>query len=600
MTDYLVRGALAAVDPAVAELIQHEHARQYAKLIMIPSESTAPAAVREALGSVLQNLYSEGYPRLDTHGLSEAELLDYDSQLSLHRRYADRRYYKGTEYCNIIEALCQRRGAETICPPGMTPDQLYFNVQPLSGAVANTAVYEALMREGDTLMSLSLLHGGHLSHGSPVNHSGKHHRMVFYEVDEKTELLDYDHIYDIAMRERPKIIIAGYTSYPWAPDLAKFRQIADACGAYLMADISHAAGLAIAGVYPNPVGVAHVTTFTTHKTLCGPRGAVIVTTDPDLAHKIDRAVFPGEQGGPHMNKIAAIAVAFKLAQAPEFKALQRQIVANASALAQGFKDNGLRVVHGGTDTHMALLDCKTAAPKLHGAALLGDASARIVDLAGIVCNRNTIPGDRDATRPSALRFGTPWVTQRGLREDDMREIASVVASILKTARPYTLTTAHSTSYRAKVDFDALVDGERRIAALCRKAGVDVTAPQDGYPHVWTAVDRQSPASTRQTLEALEITGEHRQGFPAAGPDERCQRAGGRGDAAGMGARAHRGADVAGHRVEHRPWVPPGRARRQGRARGAVAARAIRRLCDVRRRGCARQTARPGDRQAGRR
>lgn len=511
MTDYLTRGDLATVDPEVAELIQHEHARQFAKLIMIPSESSAPAAVREAEGSVFQNLYAEGYAHPDMHGLSEAEILDYDLQLAFYRRYADRRYYKGVEYCNLIEELCKRRGAEAICPPGLSPHQIYLNVQPLAGAVANTAVYEALVNEGDTVMGLNLLHGGHLSHGSPVNHSGKHHRMVFYEVDEKTELLDYDRIREIALREKPKMIIAGYTSYPWAPDFHKFREIADACGAYLMADISHVAGLAIAGVYPNPVGVADVTTFTTHKTLLGPRGAVIVTTDPELARKIDRAVFPGEQGGPHMNKIAGIAVAFKLARTEQFRRLQHQIVVNAQALAQAFADNGLRVVHGGTNTHMVLVDCKTVVPPLNGVPLMGDGAARILDLANIVCNRNTIPGDRDATRPSALRFGTPWVTQRGLNEEDMREIAAVVAQILKTAKPFTLTSARATTYRAKVDFDALLDGAARISRLCEKAAVDADVPPEDYPHVWTSVRPVEPLPA-SGLRALEIAGSHARAF----------------------------------------------------------------------------------------
>jgi glycine hydroxymethyltransferase len=510
VTDFLFRGNLAAVDPAVAELIQHEHARQFAKLIMIPSESSASAAVLEAEGSVLQNLYAEGYPHPDMHGLGEDALLDYDAQLAYYRRYADRRYYKGVEYANLVETLARQRGAELFCPPGLTPDQLYLNVQPLSGAIANTAVYEALVNEGDTVMGLDLLHGGHLSHGSPVNHSGRHHRIVFYRVDEKTELLDYDAIYDTALREKPKMIIAGYTSYPWAPDFKKFREIADAVGAFLLADISHVVGLALGGVYPNPVGVAHVTTFTTHKTLLGPRGAVIVSTDEDIARKIDRAVFPGEQGGPHMNKVAGIAVAFHLAHQPEFKQLQRQIVANAQALAEGFQHNGLRVVHGGTNTHMVLLDCKSIAGT-KSERLMGDAAARILDLANIVCNRNTIPGDRDATRPSALRFGTPWVTQRGLREGDMREIASVIASILKTARPYTYVSARATTFRAKVDFDALIDGVQRIGALAEKAGVDADIPRDGYPHMWASLDAgRTPDSG--DLAVLEISGEQARSF----------------------------------------------------------------------------------------
>ncbi len=508
MTDFLIRGDLATLDPAIAELIQHEHARQFAKLIMIPSESSAPAAVLQAEGSVLQNLYAEGYPHPSMHGLTEEQLLNYDEQLAYFRRFADRRYYKGVEYCNILESLARRRGAELFCPPGLTPDQVYLNVQSLSGAVANTAVYEALVNEGDTVMGLDLLHGGHLSHGSPVNHSGRHHRMVFYRVDEKTERLDYDAIYETALREKPRMIITGYTSYPWAPDLKKFREIADAVGAYLMADISHVVGLVIGGVYPNPVGIAHVTTFTTHKTLLGPRGAVIVSTDEEIARKIERAVFPGEQGGPHMNKIAGIAVSFKLAQRPEYKLLQRQIVANAQALSDGFKANGLRVVHDGTNTHLVLLDCKTIS--LGKEKLMGDAAARILDLANIVCNRNTIPGDRDATRPSALRFGTPWVTQRGLKEPDMREIADVIALILKTAKPYTYVSPHTTAYRAKVDFDKLVEGTQRIGALARKAGVDADVARDGYPHDWSAV--ALPAKDGTGLAALEVSGEQARSF----------------------------------------------------------------------------------------
>lgn len=521
MNDFLVRGSLAEVDPAIAEIIQHEHAHQFAKLLMIASESTAPAAVREAEGSVLQNLYAEGYPHADLHGKTEAQLLDYDQQMTFFRRFADRRYYRGAEYNNILESLCQRRGAEAFCPPGMSPEQLYLNVQPLAGAVANTAVYEALVQQGDTVMGLDLLHGGHLTHGSPVNHSGRHHRIVFYRVSEQTEHLDYDEIYATAMREKPKMIIAGFTSYPIAPDFKKFREIADACGAYLLADISHTAGLAVAGEYPNPVGIAHVTTFTTHKTLLGPRGAVIVTTDPELAKKIDRAVFPGMQGGPHMNKVAGIAVAFKLAVTPQFKALQQQIAKNAKALAAGFQKEGLRVVHGGTNTHMVILDTKSV--KWNGQPLMGDAAARIVDMANIVCNRNTIPGDRDATRPSALRFGTTWVTQRGLKENDMSEISSVVGDVVKTARPFTLTTAKGAlQFRAKVDFDALVNGAERISALCAKAGEDVAVPRDSYPHVWESIERLEIGDSRlnghaqnsliSNLQSLEISGEHARAF----------------------------------------------------------------------------------------
>lgn len=495
MNDFLVRGGIADVDSAVADIIQHEHARQLDKLIMIASESYAPAAIREAEGSVFRNIYAEGYPHADMHGMTEDQLLDYDEQLPFYRRNGDRRYYKGVEYCNIVEALAQRRGAEVFCPPHLQPENLYLNVQALSGAVANTAIYEALVQPGDAVLTLDLLHGGHLSHGSPVNITGRRQRVVHYHVDEHTELLDYEEIYDIAQREKPKMIIAGFTSYPWAPDFGKFREIADSVGAYLLADIAHTAGLAAAGLYPNSVGIAHVTSFTTHKTMMGPRGAVIITTDPELAKKIDRAVFPGLQGGSHFGKIAATATMFKIAATPQFKALQRQIAKNAVALSEGFKANGLRVVHDGTNTHMVLLDCKSIAEH-DGVPLMGNVSSRILDLFNVVCNRNTIPGDKDAGKPSALRFGTPWVTQRGLNETDMREIADVIALVLKTAKPHTIPSASGKTviHTARVDFDALLQGVSRINALAAQAGRDFELPHDGYPHVWystNGIGRQS-------------------------------------------------------------------------------------------------------------
>ena len=512
MDDFLVRGTLAELDPHVAELIKREHARQLDKLIMIASESYVPAAVREAEGSVFQNIYAEGYPHADMHGLSEDELMDYERQLAFYRRNGDRRYYKGVEYCNLIEALAQRRGAEVFCPPGMQPEQVFINVQPLSGAVANAAIYEALTQPGDTVMTLDLLHGGHLSHGSPVNVTGRRQRVVHYRVNEETELLDYEEIYDLAQREKPRMIIAGYTSYPWAPDFAKFRAIADSVGAYLLADIAHTAGMAAAGAYPNPVGVAHVTSFTTHKTMMGPRGAVIITTAPELARKIDRAVFPGLQGGPHVNKIAGMATMFKLARTPQFRQLQRQIARNAVALSDAFKANGLRVVHGGTNTHMVLLDCKSIAQH-DGVPLMGNVASRILDLIGIVCNRNTIPGDQDASKPSALRFGTPWVTQRGLKEADMREIADVIALVLKTARPYCLQTKKSVTYTARVDFDALMQGLERVNALVARAGRDFELPQQGYPFVWHATNGTRPElETGNGKSGIEVHGERAAAF----------------------------------------------------------------------------------------
>ncbi len=498
--DFLIRGTLADVDPAVAELIRLEHARQMHKLIMIASESYVPQAVREAEGSVFQNIYAEGYPHVSMHGLSEDRILDYGYQMPFYRRHADRRYYKGVEYCNIVEALAQRRAAEAFCPPGMSPEQLFVNVQPLSGAVANLAIYEALLQPGDVVMTLDLLHGGHLSHGSSASVTGRRQRVVHYRVNPETELLDYEELYELAQRERPRMIIAGFTSYPWAPDFRKFREIADSVNAYLMADIAHTAGMAIAGAYPNPVGIAHVTAFTTHKTLMGPRGAVIITTDPEIAQKIDRSVFPGLQGGPHMNKVAAMATMFKIAQTPQFKALQHQIARNAVALSDGFKANGLRVVHGGTNTHMVLLDCKSAAQR-GGVPLMGNIASRILDLVGIVCNRNTIPGDKDASQPSALRFGTPWVTQRGLDERDMREIADIVTAVLRATIPFATQGKRGALYSARADLDVLRQAADRVQALVEKAGCDVVLSPQTYPHTWRATNGAGD-------QPVEVRGEH--------------------------------------------------------------------------------------------
>src|SRR5690606_39149193 len=300
---------LAELDPDVADLIRHETARQARYLIMIPSESTVPAAVREAIGSAFHNIYAEGYPLDETRTMTQAEILDYNARLPEYRRVSDKRYYKGTEYADIVEALARRRAAELFATEEYDADSLYVNVQTLSGAPANSAIFTALINVGDTIMGMDLLQGGHLTHGSPVARSGKFYNAVSYGVDPETERLDYDAIRALAVEHKPKIIIAGYTSYPSAPDWHKFRAIADEVGPYLLADVAHVAGLILGGVFPNPVGIADVVSFTTHKTLAGPRGAVIITHRPDIAAKVDRGVFPGEQGGPHVNSIAGLAVA---------------------------------------------------------------------------------------------------------------------------------------------------------------------------------------------------------------------------------------------------------------------------------------------------
>ncbi|NQS91426.1 MAG: serine hydroxymethyltransferase, partial [Chloroflexi bacterium] len=357
--DFLFRQEIEEIDPFISDLIRWENERQARKLIFIPSQSYVPAAVREALGSRFQNLYAEGYPPTQMTQADEDSLRDVSWHLANYRRYADRRFYKGKEYVNFLECLAQRKAAKLFAGDSISSEEIFVNVQALSGTPANLGVYWSLMEPGDTFMGLDLYQGGHLSHGSEFNISGQRYNVVSYGVDPETERLDYDAIMDQAIDHKPKIIVAGYTSYPWAPDWSKFREIADTCGAYLMADISHVAGMAAAGVYPNPVGFADVITFTTHKTLMGPRGAVVMTTDEELAKKIDLAIFPGEQGGPHVNKFAAMAVAFELAQTDQFQALQKQIVKNAAALAEGLSSRGLRLAYGGTDTHLLLLDLKS-------------------------------------------------------------------------------------------------------------------------------------------------------------------------------------------------------------------------------------------------
>ncbi len=482
-TDYLFRGSLAELDPDVAELIRHETARQARHLILIPSESTVPEAVREALSSAFHNIYAEGYPLDETRAMTEAELLDYDARLPEYRRAADKRYYKGTAYVNMIESLARRRAAELFATPAYPADRLFVNVQPLSGAPANNAIYTALLSVGDTVMGMDLFQGGHLTHGSPVNRSGINYNIVSYGVDPDTERLDYDRIMALALEHRPKMIIAGYSSYPFAPDFHKFRAIADAVGAYLMADIAHVAGLAIAGVYPNPVGIADIVNFTTHKTLAGPRGAVIITHRADLAPKLDRAVFPGEQGGPHINNITALAVALRLARTDQFRALQQQTVRNAVRLADQLAAHGLRIPHGGTDTHLLLVDCRSITGP-DGTALSGDMAARILELAGIVVNRQTIPGDTAALRPSGLRLGTPWITQRGFHEAEIDRLAAVIADLLRACVPFSYSGRRRPEARAKVPFAALEQAQQAAYELAVGAGIDTDVQASGYPHLY--------------------------------------------------------------------------------------------------------------------
>jgi glycine hydroxymethyltransferase len=498
--DYLFRSDLAALDPEVADLIGYEEARQANRLILIPSESTIPTAIREATGSVFQNIYAEGYPLKKSRWFSEAEILDYDTRLAEYRRYADERYYKGTEYADVVEALARRRAAELFATDQAPADKLWVNVQPLSGAPANSAVYSALVEPGGTVMGMDLLHGGHLTHGSPVNRSGIYYNIASYGVDPETEKLDYDAIQRLAEEHKPQMIICGFTSYPYVADYARFRQIADSVGAYLLADISHIAGLTAAGIVPSPVGHAHIVSFTTHKTLQGPRGAVLIMDDPKIARLVDRAVFPGEQGGPHMNAIAGMATAFKLATTPPFRELQTQTVKNAIRLAEKLAEHGFKIPYGGTDSHMLLVDMnKITAPD--GTPLSGDMAARILDLAGIVTNRNTIPGDKSAFRASGIRLGTPWITQRGFKEAHVDRLAQIISDILHACQPFSYIKNNRPQLRAKVDFDVLEQAKLDVRALIADIGIDVPGPKVDYPHIF-----YTDSITDDGWHVLEISG----------------------------------------------------------------------------------------------
>ncbi len=500
MKDFLFREPLEQLDPALAELLAHEAERQVRKLVMVPSESLQAAAVHEATASVFSHIYAEGYPHERTRRWSETQILDYELGLGHFRRYSDPRYYKGVEYADVLETLARRRTAE-IFGNGIPAGQLYVNVQALSGAPANTAVQHALLEPGDTLMGLSLYVGGHLTHGSKVAYSGQTYNVVHYTVDTKTERLNFDEIRALALEHKPKMIIAGFTSYPRHIEWQKFREIADEVGAYLLADIAHIAGLVAAGVVENPVGIADVVTFTTHKTLDGPRSAVIITHKKKLRRKIDRAVFPGLQGGPHLETIAGVAVAMKMAQTDKFKALQEQTVANARALAAALEEEGIRVPYGGTDSHMLLIDCKCIQSP-DGTPLMGDAAANLLDLVGIVANRNTIPGDTTAAYPSGVRLGTPWITQRGLREPEMKRIAHTIAKLLQGAQPFVTTWRRRKGYLARIDFELLEEIKQEIAELTAEFRPAEDRAESGYPHFYFLADKLRGNGAYERLELV--------------------------------------------------------------------------------------------------
>ena len=382
---------LNSIDPEMRELIEKETARQNNKIELIASENFVSKAVMAAMGSTLTNKYAEGYP--------------------------GKRYYGGCEVVDEIEDLARERAKELF-------DAEHANVQPNSGSQANQAVFFAVLKPGDTVMGMDLSHGGHLTHGSPVNMSGKHYNIVSYGVDKVTEMIDYDEVRRIALEHQPKMIIAGASNYSRIIDFAKFREIADEVGAYLMVDMAHIAGLVAAGLHPSPVPYAHFVTTTTHKTLRGPRGGMILCSK-EFAQVIDKSIFPGIQGGPLMHVIAAKAVSFKEALQPEYKVYQAQIIKNAQALANALIEKGLRIVSGGTDNHVMSLDVRNM-------NVTGKEAEHLLDEIGITCNKNTIPFDPASPFvTSGVRLGTAAVTTRGLKEADMVEIAEIIYLTLK-------------------------------------------------------------------------------------------------------------------------------------------------------------------------
>lgn len=382
---------LAQADPDVAAALEHETLRQHEGLEMIASENFVSEAVLEAAGSVFTNKYAEGYP--------------------------GRRYYGGCEYADIVENLARDRAKQIFGGD-------HINVQPHSGSQANASAYAAILQPGDTILGLDLSHGGHLTHGHRLSFSGKLYRTTFYHVRRDTETIDYDELEATAIQEKPKMIIGGASAYPRLWDFARMRQIADKVGAYFVFDMAHIAGLVAGGVHPSPVPHAHITTTTTHKTLRGPRAGLIICNQ-DLAQAVDKAVFPGQQGGPLMHIVAAKAVAFAEVLRPDFKEYAAQIVANAKALAEGLQQAGYRLVSGGTDNHLMLVD-------VFEKGILGSEAELALGKAGITVNKNSIPWDTNPPlKPSGIRVGTPALTTRGMKEPEMRAIAAWIAKALE-------------------------------------------------------------------------------------------------------------------------------------------------------------------------
>lgn len=404
---------LDVVDTEIQEAINKELSRQRDKLEMIASENIVSKAVMQAQGSVLTNKYAEGYP--------------------------GKRYYGGCEYVDVVEQLAIDRAKKLFGAE-------YANVQPHSGAQANTAVYFALLEPGDTILGMNLTDGGHLTHGSPVNISGKYFKIIPYGVDKETERIDYDELERLAKEHQPKLIVGGASAYSRIIDFERMAQIAKSVGAYLMIDMAHIAGLVAAGLHPSPVPYADVVTTTTHKTLRGPRGGLILCRDAEFGKQFNKAIFPGIQGGPLMHVIAAKAVAFKEALSDEFKVYQQQVLDNAKALADELVKKGFRIVSGGTDNHLMLVD-------LRSKNITGKEAQFLLDEIGITANRNTIPFEPlSPFVTSGIRLGTPALTTRGLKEEDIREVADIIADVIEN----------------REDSAVIEAAKAKVQAICKK------------------------------------------------------------------------------------------------------------------------------------
>lgn len=404
---------LKIVDPEIQKAIDQELSRQREKLEMIASENIVSTAVMQAQGSILTNKYAEGYP--------------------------GKRYYGGCEYVDIVEQLAIDRAKKLFGAE-------YANVQPHSGAQANTAVYFALLQPGDTILGMNLTDGGHLTHGSPVNISGKYFKIIPYGVDKETERIDYDELERLAKEHQPKLIVGGASAYSRVIDFERMAQIAKSVGAYLMIDMAHIAGLVAAGLHPSPVPYADVVTTTTHKTLRGPRGGLILCRDAEFGKQFNKAIFPGIQGGPLMHVVAAKAVAFKEALSDEFKVYQQQVLDNAKALADELVKKGFRIVSGGTDNHLMLVD-------LRSKNITGKEAQFLLDEIGITANRNTIPFEPlSPFVTSGIRLGTPALTTRGLKEEDIREVADIIADVIEN----------------REDSAVIEAAKAKVQAICKK------------------------------------------------------------------------------------------------------------------------------------